>query len=47
MPESMYQPTTPEVSARRKELAPEIHDAFEASAAPSSPTARCRRRRNS
>jgi len=25
----MYQPTTPEVSARRKALAPEIHQAFE------------------
>ena len=29
MSESMYQPTTPEISARRKALAPEIHDAFE------------------
>ena len=29
MPDSMYQPTTPEVSARRKALAPEIHQAFE------------------
>ena len=29
MPESMYQPTTPEVSVRRKALAPEIHEAFE------------------
>ena len=28
MPDSMYQPT-PEVSARRKALAPEIHEAFE------------------
>jgi AhpD family alkylhydroperoxidase len=26
----MYHPTTPEIAARRKELAPEIHDAFEA-----------------
>jgi AhpD family alkylhydroperoxidase len=26
--ESMYHPTTPELAARRKELAPEIHDAF-------------------
>jgi AhpD family alkylhydroperoxidase len=26
----MYPPTTPEIAARRKELAPEIHDAFEA-----------------
>ena len=25
----MYQPTTPEVSARRRALAPEIHEAFE------------------
>ena len=30
MPESMYHPTTPEVHARRQELAPGIHDAFEA-----------------
>lgn len=30
MTESMYHPTTPEIAARRKELAPEIHDAFEA-----------------
>ncbi|MDQ2636436.1 MAG: carboxymuconolactone decarboxylase family protein [Actinomycetota bacterium] len=29
MPDSMYQPTTVEVSARRKALAPEIHEAFE------------------
>jgi AhpD family alkylhydroperoxidase len=29
MSESMYQPTTTEISARRKALAPEIHDAFE------------------
>ena len=29
MSDSVYQPTTPEVSARRKALAPEIHDAFE------------------
>lgn len=29
MPESMYQPTSPEVAARRTELAPEIHDAFD------------------
>ncbi|HEY6650115.1 MAG TPA: carboxymuconolactone decarboxylase family protein [Mycobacterium sp.] len=28
--EPMYHPTTPEIAARRKELAPEIHDAFEA-----------------
>jgi len=28
--EPMYPPTTPEIAARRKELAPEIHDAFEA-----------------
>lgn len=26
----MYQPTTPEIAARRKELAPKAHDAFEA-----------------
>ena len=30
MTEPMYHPTTPEIAARRKELAPEIHDAFEA-----------------
>lgn len=30
MTESRYRPTTPEIAARRKELAPEIHDAFEA-----------------
>lgn len=29
MPDSMYHPTTPEVAARRKELAPETHEAFE------------------
>lgn len=29
MPDSIYQPTTPEASDRRKALAPEIHDAFE------------------
>ena len=29
MAESLYQPTTPEVAARRKELAPGIHEAFE------------------
>ena len=29
MPESMYQPTTPEISARRKALAPHVHAAFE------------------
>jgi AhpD family alkylhydroperoxidase len=28
--EPIYPPTTPEIAARRKELAPEIHDAFEA-----------------
>ncbi|HZV48877.1 MAG TPA: carboxymuconolactone decarboxylase family protein [Candidatus Dormibacteraeota bacterium] len=28
MAESMYHPTTPELAARRKELAPGIHDAF-------------------
>ncbi|MGH3966890.1 MAG: carboxymuconolactone decarboxylase family protein [Mycobacterium sp.] len=30
MAEAMYHPTTPEVHKRRKELAPHIHDAFEA-----------------
>ena len=30
MTESMYRPTTPEIAARRNELAPEIHDAFDA-----------------
>jgi AhpD family alkylhydroperoxidase len=30
MPEQMYHPTTPEIAHRRKELAPGIHDAFEA-----------------
>ncbi|ELB88760.1 carboxymuconolactone decarboxylase [Rhodococcus wratislaviensis IFP 2016] len=29
MPESLYQPTTPAISARRKALAPGIHDAFD------------------
>lgn len=29
MAESLYQPTTPKVAARRKELAPKIHEAFE------------------
>jgi AhpD family alkylhydroperoxidase len=28
--EPMYHPTTPEIAARRKELAPRTHDAFEA-----------------
>ena len=28
--ETMYHPTTPEIAARRKELAPHVHDAFEA-----------------
>ena len=28
MSEPMYHPTTPEIAAFRKELAPEIHDAF-------------------
>jgi AhpD family alkylhydroperoxidase len=28
--EPMYHPTTPEIAARRKELAPEIHNAFTA-----------------
>ena len=30
MPDSMYHPTTPEIHSRRKQLAPGIHDAFEA-----------------
>ena len=30
MPDAVYHPTTPELAARRKELAPHIHDAFEA-----------------
>jgi AhpD family alkylhydroperoxidase len=30
MTDTMYHPTTPEIAARRKQLAPEIHDAFEA-----------------
>lgn len=30
MTEAMYHPTTPEIHARRKELAPHINDAFEA-----------------
>ncbi|HEX2892813.1 MAG TPA: carboxymuconolactone decarboxylase family protein [Marmoricola sp.] len=30
MTESMYHPTTPEQARRRKELAPDIHRAFEA-----------------
>ena len=30
MTEPMYHPTTPEIAARRKELAPQTHDAFEA-----------------
>ncbi|MGH3321750.1 MAG: carboxymuconolactone decarboxylase family protein [Streptosporangiaceae bacterium] len=29
MPEPVYHPATPQVSARRKELAPGIHDAFD------------------
>ncbi|HEX6472898.1 MAG TPA: carboxymuconolactone decarboxylase family protein [Streptosporangiaceae bacterium] len=29
MTETLYHPTTPEVSTRRRELAPEIHEAFE------------------
>ena len=29
-PDAMYHPTTPEIAARRKELAPHTHDAFEA-----------------
>ena len=30
MADAMYHPTTPKVAKRRKELAPDIHDAFEA-----------------
>jgi AhpD family alkylhydroperoxidase len=30
MAEGMYHPTTREISERRKELAPHVHDAFEA-----------------
>ena len=30
MADSMYHPTTPEVAERRKDLAPGVHDAFEA-----------------
>ncbi|MFI7426867.1 carboxymuconolactone decarboxylase family protein [Micromonospora sp. NPDC049836] len=30
MNEAMYHPTTPGIAAQRKELAPEIYDAFEA-----------------
>ena len=30
MSEPMYPPATPEIATRRKELAPEIHDAFNA-----------------
>lgn len=30
MAEGMYHPTTPEIHKRRKELAPDTHDAFEA-----------------
>lgn len=30
MADGMYHPTTLEISARRKELAPHVHDAFEA-----------------
>ncbi|MEV4078271.1 carboxymuconolactone decarboxylase family protein [Nonomuraea fuscirosea] len=29
MTESLYQPATPEIAARRKQLAPGIHEAFE------------------
>ena len=29
MTEPIYHPITPEIAARRKELAPEIHDAFQ------------------
>jgi AhpD family alkylhydroperoxidase len=30
MPDAMYHPTSPEIAARRKELAPHTHEAFEA-----------------
>ncbi len=30
MAESLYHPTTGDIARRRKELAPEVHDAFEA-----------------
>jgi AhpD family alkylhydroperoxidase len=30
MPDSVYPPATPEIAARRKELAPHTHEAFEA-----------------
>lgn len=30
MADTVYHPTTPEISKRRKELAPDIHDAFDA-----------------
>jgi AhpD family alkylhydroperoxidase len=30
MAETVYHPTTPEIAKRRKELAPGVHDAFEA-----------------
>ena len=30
MTDTIYHPTTPEIAARRKELAPQTHDAFEA-----------------
>ena len=30
MPDAVDHPTTPEIAARRKELAPHVHDAFEA-----------------
>ncbi len=30
MSESLYHPTSPEIARRRKELAPDVHDAFEA-----------------
>ncbi len=29
MTETLYHPATPEIATRRKELAPDIHDAFE------------------
>jgi hypothetical protein len=44
MTEPMYHRTTPEIAAWRKQLAPQIHDAFEAFSHASSRTAHYRRR---
>lgn len=30
MAEALYHPTTPEITQRRKQFAPHVHDAFEA-----------------